>query len=199
MGPLSLLAVQHTTNKKQKSESGTWFKSSSYSVLDSSTSDLRSASASASHDVKLLQNRKDVVNSCCTGKRAGVGQSVMYKNDARWGGIQVSLFHAQWEFLKSTAELISGIRCVASSQWCIFSMLSACLFVLYYLSQHLVSCRGQRTLCVGLSCKLFFSFSAFFSNRLTCRSRASLSSIRESLNLQKCVCFCDQLSRLKRI
>lgn len=82
---------------------------------------------------------------------------------------------------------MSGTTQEAFSRWCVvFSS---------YLSQQLVSCSGQRTLCEGLSLfNLFFSFSASFSNMLTCRSRASLSSTRQCLNLEKKKYSCTMTS-----
>lgn len=65
--------------------------------------------------------------------------------------------------------------------WCCF---------LSNLSQLPASCRGQMRLCVGLSSpELIFSSSGFFCNTLTCSSRVSRSSIRQSLNLWKHICY----------
>lgn len=59
----TIKALQQTRIEKQKNETGTWLKSAAYSMFDFSTRDSRSATASASSDVKLL-GRERVVGKC---------------------------------------------------------------------------------------------------------------------------------------
>lgn len=74
-------------------------------------------------------------------------------------------------------RVCSGLWCLLPSAPEVWRNASA------YLSWIAVSCGGRATLCAEISLRNLI-FAAFLSNTLTSCSRARLSSIRHSLNLQ---------------